>query len=839
MRQTMGSLAAFVAVMMSGSAAAQAGAPDGFEINDKGYFEAPAVNILAFSNWYDGLFADAKIGGVEIIQRGVRSATNGDVRLSATPGQWDPAAALVERKIDAKSGVIETRLRYAAQDFTYKVRAERQGHAMQVQVILDKPLPRSLVGKAGFNLEFLPSAYFHHAYMADGQSGLFPLYPASDMTRTTERNAASGRSEGPGAEPLPIARGRQFVLSPEDAAKRITVQSDQPIALFDGRNQAQNGWFVLRSLLPEGRTGTVLQWTITPQADSGWLRTPVIAHSQLGYAPDAPKIATVELDRKDKRRLPIKLLRIGADGATQTVLTKSAREWGDYLRYHYLQLDFSAVREPGLYMLEYGDVRTAPFRIDAAVYDDAWHPTNDVYFPVAMDHMSVNEAYRTWHGDSHRDDARQAPVDHEHIDLYRQGPTTDTRFAPGEHIPGLNVGGWYDAGDFDIRTQSQYQVIRSLADAAERYGLTRDTVSVDQARRHVEMHVPDGKPDIVQQVGHGALQLLAQFDAVGHAIHGIVEPDVAQYTHLGDAVTKTDGLPYDPTLEAGQVRDGRSGTPDDRWAFTSKSSALNYGSVAGLAAAARVLARQDDALAQRALAMAERVWTQEQGHAPDLFSHGNTTGGPLDAEMFAAAVELLRTTKKPIYARAVMTLWPRIEPHFAANAQTAVAAIPLMPAAYRAAMVPAVRQWQAQSEAVAKANPFGVPITTGGWAGSGTVLGHALTADALHRAFPEIVDRDAMFRGIAFLTGHHPGSDISFVSGVGARSKEVAYGNNRADFSFISGGVVPGVLIVKPDFPENHEDWPFFWGENEYVIPEGAAWIELANAASSAGRRSE
>ena len=162
-----------------------------------------------------------------------------------------------------------------------------------------------------------------------------------------------------------------------------------------------------------------------------------------------------------------------------------------------------------------------------------------------------------------------------------------------------------------------------------------------------------------------------------------------------------------------------------------------------------------------------------------------------------------------------------------------------MPAAYRAAMVPAVRQWQAQSEAVAKANPFGVPITTGGWAGSGTVLGHALTADALHRAFPEIVDRDAMFRGIAFLTGHHPGSDISFVSGVGARSKEVAYGNNRADFSFISGGVVPGVLIVKPDFPENHEDWPFFWGENEYVIPEGAAWIELANAAASAGRRSE
>ena len=59
----------------------------------------------------------------------------------------------------------------------------------------------------------------------------------------------------------------------------------------------------------------------------------------------------------------------------------------------------------------------------------------------------------------------------------------------------------------------------------------------------------------------------------------------------------------------------------------------------------------------------------------------------------------------------------------------------------------------------------------------------------------------------------------------------MAYGNNRADFSFIAGGVVPGVLIVKPDFPENKEDWPFLWAENEYVVNHGAAYIYLANAA--------
>lgn len=37
------------------------------------------------------------------------------------------------------------------------------------------------------------------------------------------------------------------------------------------------------------------------------------------------------------------------------------------------------------------------------------------------------------------------------------------------------------------------------------------------------------------------------------------------------------------------------------------------------------------------------------------------------------------------------------------------------------------------------------------------------------------------------------------------------YGNNRADYSFIAGGVVPGIIIVKPDFPENKDDWPFLW----------------------------
>ena len=128
-------------------------------------------------------------------------------------------------------------------------------------------------------------------------------------------------------------------------------------------------------------------------------------------------------------------------------------------------------------------------------------------------------------------------------------------------------------------------------------------------------------------------------------------------------------------------------------------------------------------------------------------------------------------------------------------------------------------------------NPFGVPIGRGTWGGGGWVTRMAVSQYKLHKAFPEIVGPDGVFKALNYIHGCHPGSSISFVSGVGTWSKKVAYGSNRADFSFIAGGVVPGVVILKPDFPENKEDWPFFWGENEYVVSGGPVYIYAVNAA--------
>ena len=45
------------------------------------------------------------------------------------------------------------------------------------------------------------------------------------------------------------------------------------------------------------------------------------------------------------------------------------------------------------------------------------------------------------------------------------------------------------------------------------------------------------------------------------------------------------------------------------------------------------------------------------------------------------------------------------------------------------------------------------------------------------------------------------------------------------------------MLILKPDFPENKEDWPFMWGENEYVVDVCAEYIYLVHAAHDLAQR--
>jgi endoglucanase len=317
---------------------------------------------------------------------------------------------------------------------------------------------------------------------------------------------------------------------------------------------------------------------------------------------------------------------------------------------------------------------------------------------------------------------------------------------------------------------------------------------------------------------------------VGHAIAGIIDADLSTYTHLGDAITQTDNKLYNSKLKKYETDGINSGTFDDRWAFTSKSSALNYGSIAALAAASRSLKGFNDTLAAECLAIAQRVWNEEHSHPPDVFRYGNTTGGGLESEELKAVVELLLCTKEEKYKTRIEELSFGKDDRGGFHPGLAVRALPFMKKEYTDTFKKLVVRYLENLQKANSQNPFGVMISTRGWAGNGIIIGSAITNYLLYKTFPDVIKKESVYSGLNYILGCHPGSDVSFVSGVGTRSKRIAYGNNRADFSFIAGGVVPGALILKPDFPENKEDWPFLWGENEYVVSLGPSYIFLVHA---------
>src|SRR5690606_21222514 len=256
------------------------------------------------------------------------------------------------------------------------------------------------------------------------------------------------------------------VVAPEDERQTMAIENlkSNELQLIDGRAQHSNGWYVVRSLVPAGATKGAIEWLITPNAIKDWKYDPVVQLSQVGYHPEQQKIAVIETDKADARKLDAILKRVSNDGGFEEIKKEQPKDWGNFLRYKYYQLDFSDIKEPGMYVVQYGDYQTEPFQISADVYKrNVWQPTLEYFLPVQMCHMRVNERYRVWHGFCHLDDARMAPLNTNHFDGYLQGPETLTTYEPGEFVPGLNKGGWHDAGDYGLRVESQASTVHGLA----------------------------------------------------------------------------------------------------------------------------------------------------------------------------------------------------------------------------------------------------------------------------------------------------------------------------------------------------------------------------------------
>ena len=820
-KATLAAVGATVLIMTGITASAQT-----FQLNSDGYFNAGGTDVMAFSDFYP----EGHQGGVCVIMNGHRIATNGDIRLEATPGQWQPVPKQLSRRVEG--GKIITTLCYpdSSRHLTgfnpmvypdwhvnYTVTVEPQGKSILVTVDLDKPVPDFLLGKAGFNLEFYPGELFGKPWLMNDQSGIYPQQPNTPLlqvptNRGHDGNYFAGRGQkadltqldGTGYSPLraddiiasPYAIGSKFTSRPDDRSQRLTVESlTGDLKLYDGRMNHNNGWFVLRSEIPAGATKEAVKWIITPSIVKGWRYTPVIQTSQVGYHPAQKKVAVLELDTREKAEGKAQLFRIGANGELK-VADLPLAPWGQFLRFHYATLDFSTVKAEGLYIIRYKDSESSVFRIGKDVYDrGVWQPVIEYFLPNQMCHMRVNEKYRVWHDACHLDDAVMA-LPENGIDGYNQEPGLSP-YAPLAPVPGVATGGWHDAGDLDLRIESQAGESYILAMAYEQFRPQIDVTAIDFKNHVTEIHEPDGQNDILQQVENGALSVVSAYKALGRPYRGIISSNLRQYVILGDAAAMTDGIP---------------GNGDDRWIYTENNPARDLSTAANLAGTSRVLAGYQDALAQDCLQMAMTLYKKTKG------------------DKMHAAVELYLSTGDKEYRDYIIDhqkqLLSKIDRQgwFAARVAKAwEQSQNQKEKAFSKAFRQALQGYKTRLSSLVTETPYGVPYQPSIWGAGWDIQRFGYEHFFLVSAYPDIFQADPVFDALHFVLGRHPGSNpASFASGVGAVSATVAYGTTRADWSYVPGGVISGTAIIRPDLPELLE-FPFLWQQTEYVLGGGSS----------------
>jgi len=211
-----------------------------------------------------------------------------------------------------------------------------------------------------------------------------------------------------GAEKVPDVYGREgthYVTLQKDGWQQVVWEID-PLAR-DRVTMLEIGYWANKMLAAPGdrvafEIGRLELQRVDADHHTGWDVAPGrIAFSHTGYDADGAKSAlasgltasTFQLVRVSDDALGGIALR----GPVQTVQTRLGS---------FQQLDFSAVRAPGTYVLQAGDVRTRPFRIAPDVWEETiWKALNFFYgnrcgFPVPGVHGVDHLDWFATHGDA-------------------------------------------------------------------------------------------------------------------------------------------------------------------------------------------------------------------------------------------------------------------------------------------------------------------------------------------------------------------------------------------------------------------------------------------------------
>jgi hypothetical protein len=653
-----------------------------------------------------------------------------------------------------------------------------------------------------------------------------------------------------------VSGAKRLILADADPALRLELSSEQGVTVVDGRQWGSTAYQISVGL------GSQSAFVLSFPAGSGEQVKPRLCVSPLGYSSTGLREVTMEWPKGMPRPADgVRIMDAAGNVAAQGRFGATARF--DYMQNEFAAFGFPQVKTPGRYVVQWDAGTERAIEIKPTIFTDAvWAPTLDTFIPWQMCHARVSFADGKLPElpPCHMDDGQRVPANlGAVVDGYYSYECDRTTFKAGDMID-CAIGGWHDAGDYDLNVHAQGHTLWKLALAYEEFGVDHDNTTFDIANQRVVAGKGDGIPDILQQVQWGVVWMLKMQQADGLVYPGVCCRPGGQYT--------ASVLPE-------KLSDGKPGTKDERYVYVDYQADSQLAQVISLAAASRVLAKVDADLSRRCLAAAEQAYAYF-GKAPATarpnvyFSKKNEDGR--DGAIAAALAELYLTTHKQAYLDELAGMADRIAqgkvtwPAAYATgtggwwyAPTVLARlVPQLPdgagagvgagagrgagaAALKAAIITLCQR--AQQEQASQSAPRPWPFMWWhqlDWGNSGHALNRIFDAYYLEKVAPGAFNLAATQREMLWMLGYHPLNDTVFVCDIAQVTPRFLY-NGRLHGRYgdkpasVPGAVVPGMGGIKGAGMLVYNDAHGNYYHNEACIYTAADYLFAVHALKKAG----
>ena len=348
-----------------------------------------------------------------------------------------------------------------------------------------------------------------------------------------------------------------------------------------------------------------------------------IRANQLGYQPQDPKLAIAF----SRLALPGSFAVVAADGSKVLFEGKTRPvagvKWGQFE--HHAELDFSALKSPGRYVLRMGEAQSLPFAIGAEVYGAL--PDQLLEFM-----REQRCGYNPWlDAVCHSFDGRTA-----------YGPLTNGTYVDAR-------GGWHDAADLLKYLLTSGNATAQMLLAHQMGSPTADRVNA------LGQPYPNGIPDVLDEARWGLEWMLKLHPAPGQLYHQVAD----DRDHAGRRLPQNETVDYGWGAGGARVVYFADGQPQGLQQYQSASTGV--ANLAGRYAAAMALAYQiwkgdppQKPFAERCLQAGKEVY--ELGRAKEGVQQGNSYKAPYRYaettwadDMEWGAAELYRATREDRY----------------------------------------------------------------------------------------------------------------------------------------------------------------------------------------------